>query len=165
MQEEVVRLTYHYIDLAASALNINMEKIPVQFDLKGKCAGMYRSNSKGKLIRYNPYIFAKYYEDNLLNTVPHEVAHYAAHCANGRKTIKPHGKEWRTIMEHFGCKPMVTSSYDLSGIPVKRQRTFSYRCHCDQYQLTIIRHRKIVQSKTQYFCKKCKTQLIRDHDA
>ncbi len=165
MQNEVIQLTHHYIDLAVSTLGLRLEKIPIRFDIKGKCSGMYRSNTRGKVIRYNPYIFAKYYEDNLRNTVPHEVAHYVAHSAAGKKRIKPHGKEWQSIMHHFGCKPTVTSNYDLSGIPIKRQQTFLYHCRCNQHLLTITRHKKIIQQKTEYFCRKCKAKLTRDQNA
>ena len=163
-QREVINVTHEYIHLGATLFEINLATIPIRFDLKGKCAGMYRSSGKGKIIRYNPYVFAKYYEDNLRNTVPHEVAHYVAHCIYGKRPIKPHGKEWQNIMHHFHCQPTVTTNYDLTGIPLRRQQTFCYSCECDQHQLSLIRHRKITQHKAQYFCKKCKSILVRKHD-
>ncbi len=50
--------------------------VPVRFELQGRAAGMYRVHKGERVIRYNPYIFSKYFDDSLANTVPHEVAHY-----------------------------------------------------------------------------------------
>jgi len=62
---------------------------------------MYRANKNHRVIRYNPYIFAKSFEDNLGLTVPREVAHYVTDMMFGHS--RPHGKEWHEVMRAFGA--------------------------------------------------------------
>jgi SprT protein len=107
-------------------------------------------------IRYNPYIFSKYFEDNFNTTIPHEVAHYISDIVYGLKNIRPHGKEWKKIMQAFGADASVTATYDLSGIPLKKQTYFTYQCDCREHQLSSIRHNKIKEHRYQYFCNVCK---------
>ena len=159
-RKEVVDQTHHYIDLAASLLDRDFSPIPVLFDLSGKCAGMYRVSNQKKVIRYNPYIFVKYYEDSLDNTVPHEVAHYISDCVYGRRRIKPHGPQWKSIMRAFGKPPTVTSRYDLTGIPTRQYQRLPYHCACQSFELTIHRHKKIQNRQRQYFCRQCKAELV-----
>lgn len=131
------------------------DRIPVVFDLTGRAAGMYISDARGARIRFNPYIFAKYFQDNLKNTVPHEVAHYLSDSIYGLKNIKPHGPEWRQIMHKLGVRPARTCQYDLAGVPVRHYRRYSYRCACTTHMLTSRRHNKIIQGRMSYSCRKC----------
>ncbi len=135
--------------------------VDVRFDLRGRSSGMYVLKYKQRYLRFNPFIFAKYFDDSLATTVPHEVAHYVSDILFGIKNIRPHGKEWQAIMHKLGVEPKVTGNYDLSGIPVKQQRRFAYVCGCMMHQLTTIRHNKISTGKTHYFCQKCDGQLNR----
>jgi len=157
----VTEATRHYIGLAAQAYGRRLEPIPVLFDLKGRNAGMYRVRGKLRCIRYNPWLFAKYFDDNLANTVPHEVAHYVCDMIFGLGRIRPHGPEWRAVMQLFGVEARRTCSYDLAGIPQRRQRRFRYRCDCREYQLTSRRHNRIVKQECQYLCKACGQTLTR----
>ena len=75
-QNQVIGHTRHFIELGSKYFNQNFDMIPVAFDLKGRTAGMYKWQSssigtqeKSRKIRYNPWIFAKYYEENLAVTV------------------------------------------------------------------------------------------------
>lgn len=121
---------------------------------------MYVVKRRQRYLRFNPYIFSKYFEDNLATTVPHEVAHYVSDILFGFKNIRPHGKEWRDIMQTLGAAPKVTGNYDLSGISVKRQRRFSYICDCMTHELTTVRHNRILNNKSHYFCLKCNGRLV-----
>ena len=134
--------------------------IEIRFDLCGKTSGMYVVKHKQQYLRFNPYIFSKFFEDSLHNTVPHEVAHYVSHVLFGIKNIRPHGKEWKSIMHTLEAEPRVTGDYDLSGIPVKRQRRFNYVCDCMTHQLSTVRHNKIAKGQSQYFCRRCKRKLL-----
>ncbi len=128
---------------------------------------MYRvKNGKGRIfkrqqreIRYNPYIFSKYFEDSFTTTIPHEVAHYVTDIIYGLKNIKPHGEEWKAVMHAFDADASVTANYDLSGIPVSRQTLFTYQCDCREHQLSTIRHNKIKKRRYQYYCNYCKQTL------
>lgn len=167
LQQKVVHRTHVYIEQATELFNLKDKAVEISFNLKGRCSGMYRIKyGKSRIftrqqreIRYNPYIFSKYFEDNYATTIPHEVAHYVTDIIYGLKNIKPHGKEWKAVMHAFGADASVTANYDLSGIPLKKQSLFTYRCDCRDHQLTSIRHNKINKHRYQYYCRYCKQTL------
>ncbi len=158
-QQQVIERTAHFIRLAGEFYNKKFQAIDVLFDLSGATSGMYRVSGKQRWIRYNPYIFARYFEDNLQTTVPHEVAHYVTDCLFGLKSIRPHGREWKSVMQMFGVKPDVTGNYDLQGIPQRKQKRFDYYCDCMQHQLSSVRHHRVMYKQAKYFCKVCKQAL------
>ena len=124
---EVLVRTEHFIRLASDVLEYPFSPVPVEFDLRGTTAGMFKVYGKKHWIRYNPWIFAKYYEENLRDTVPHEVAHYIIYHLYEDRRVKPHGPEWQALMTEFGADPGVTFNRDLSGVPQRRQRSHAYR--------------------------------------
>ena len=156
-QQALVRNRSHeLIRLAAGDLGKKVPEIEIKFDLSGRSAGMYCSQRRERWIRYNPYIFAKYFDENFNNTVPHEVAHYLTDVVTGRKRVAPHGQEWQTMMQLLGCEPETTHKFDLDGVPVKRQRRHLYRCGCQDHQLSSTRHNRVQrQKKHNYFCRNC----------
>jgi SprT protein len=133
----------------------HFELPPITFDLTGRAAGMYVRQRTQRRIRFNPYIFAKYFQDSLDTTVPHEVSHYISDLLYGLRNIRPHGTEWRQIMHAFGVAAEPTCHYDLEGIPLRRYRHYSYRCGCRLHALTSRRHNKICRGETRYFCRSC----------
>ena len=160
LREQLVReRTGDYIAQAGSVYNREFPLIPVMFDLSGRAAGMYRARSSERVIRYNPYIFARYFDDNLVTTVPHEVAHYVVDMMYDGRSVKPHGAEWRQVMLALGAEPSVTGNYDLSGLPLRRQKRHSYRCDCMTHELSTARHNRIQRGAARYYCRKCKSSL------
>ena len=158
-RSEVRRETARYIGLAGELLGREFAMVPVRFDLKGSTAGMFKSDGDRHWIRYNPWIFGKYYRENLVDTVPHEVAHYIVHVTRRWRRVKPHGPEWQALMEAFGADPAVTFNLDLSGIPQRRQRTHAYRCACRDHDVSTTRHKRIERGVV-YLCRYCDEQLI-----
>ena len=77
---EVREATDACIGQARTLYGRDFSILPVDFDLRGKCAGMYQVRRGQRRIRYNPWLFAKYYSDSLSDTVTHEVAHYVVDC-------------------------------------------------------------------------------------
>jgi len=152
---EVVAATEDCIKKAGQLYDRQFSSLPVLFDLKGSCAGMYQRRDASRHIRYNPWLFAKHYAYSLRQTVPHEVAHYVADCLWGIRCIKPHGKEWRSVMTALGAEPVATAKYSLEGIPVRQYQRFSYQCECQVHQLTAIRHRRVLLRKAVYRCQHC----------
>jgi len=151
----VVDETSKFIRLANQLFQANYPLIPVQFDLTGHTIGMYKQWKNKKVIRYNELIFSKYFEENVRDTVPHEVAHYIAGMQYSKKVVRPHGLEWRSIMAQFGADASRTARYDLTGIPKRQYSTIPYRCSCQAHQLGIRRHNKVTQRKTDYYCRDC----------
>lgn len=172
-QQIVIDKTVTYIKKATDLFNISEKSVEIRFDLKGRSAGMYRTRSNKGLvfsrqyreIRYNPYIFSKYFDDNFATTIPHEVAHYVTDIIYGLKNIKPHGREWKEVMEAFGADASVTANYDLAGLPLKRQAVFTYQCDCREHQLSTTRHNKIIKRRYKYTCNYCKQVLHQKHEA
>ena len=107
-QQLVIDETHTYFNKAKTLFNLKDDNLDIVFNLKGKAAGMYRVKRKlfhnKKEIRYNPYIFSKYFDDNFKTTIPHEVAHYISDLIYGLRNIKPHGKEWKEIMQSIWCR-------------------------------------------------------------
>jgi len=162
-QERVISATEAYIFQASAALEFSFELIPVVFNLKGKVAGMYKVKQAQRVIRYNPYIFAKYFIENLKTTVPHEVAHYVVDIIYGLRNTLPHGKEWRNVMAMFNVDSSVTCSFEMDGIPTKQYKRYSYFCSCRTYELTKIRHNRALKGVC-YNCRNCKQILIAKND-
>jgi SprT protein len=158
-RERVCRRTETCIDRAGRAYGRRFAPIPVHFDLKGRAAGMYRVDAGARRIRYNPYLFAKYFEDNLAVTVPHEVAHYVVDMLYGLRRVRAHGPEWREVMAVLGANPRVTCDYDLDGVPQRRQRRHPYACDCRRHLITTRRRNAIERKKARYQCKYCGTPL------
>ena len=156
----VVQKTNDYIQLANELFQQTYPLIEVKFDLKGHTIGMYKNVRNARVIRYNGEIFAKYFTENLSDTVPHEVAHYIADVKYGRKKIRPHGLEWKAIMAAFGAAASRTANYDLTDIPKRNYTTIPYQCGCQAHQLGIRRHNKVIHQNINYYCRHCGDQLI-----
>lgn len=159
-QQQVCTATGEIIRRAGRIYNHVFPMIPIRFDLKGRAAGMYRVHNNNRLIRYNPYLFAKYFDDNIATTVPHEVAHYVVDILYGATRVRPHGNEWQQVMLALGAEPMATGNYDLSGIPIRRQQRHSYQCACTRHSISTARHNKILRGKAHYYCRNCKSQIM-----
>lgn len=158
-QQEVLERVEHFIANGEQIYSRSFKRIPVLFDLKGRTAGMYRVRRREKVIRFNPWLFSKYYADSLAVTVPHEVAHYLADVVYGLRNIRPHGREWQAIMAEFGADASVTTRYSLDGIPTRQVQRFAYRCLCRGHELTSYRHQRILKGQAQYRCRSCGSQL------
>ena len=158
-QEQIIAATEARIIQAGKQLDYVFESIPVVFDLIGRAAGMYKVYKSRRMIRYNPYLFAKYFSENVSVTVPHEVAHYVVDVLYGMNKTQPHGKEWRSIMALFKADASVTCRFDLDGIPAKKYQRFDYSCSCRTHQLTRIRHNRTLKG-IRYHCRSCKKELI-----
>ena len=156
--------TTSYVARANALLNMRCQEIAIRFDLIGRAAGMYQVRRGTPAIRYNPYLFAKYFEENLNTTIPHEVAHYVVDELYGCANVKPHGAEWRELMNLLGADDRVHCDFDLSGIPRRRYRRINYVCRCRQHQLTRIRHNRIQQHGTRYYCRNCHSELMPAQD-
>jgi len=159
-EQQVRTATGEFIRRASQIYTHELPMIPILFDLKGRTAGMYKVHNRDRVIRYNPYLFAKYFDDNISTTVPHEVAHYVVDILYGAHRVRPHGAEWQQVMLALGAEPRATGNYDLSGIPTRRQQRHSYQCACTRHDISAARHNKILRGKAQYYCRNCKSQLM-----
>ena len=160
-KQQVVVATADYIWRAEEVFQRHFDLVPILFDLKGRAAGLYRVRGSERVIRYNPWIFARYFDDNLAVTVPHEVAHYVSDMVHGAANIKPHGAEWKQLMAFFGVDASRTCDYDIEGLPLRRQQRFSYSCACSEYEISATRHNRVQRGIARYHCRRCGTELRR----
>ena len=159
-QQQVQVATEGYICLAESIFDRRLDRVPVLFDLRGQSAGMFKTIGERRLIRYNPWIFGKYFELNLNDTVPHEVAHFVVHEVYPRRGVKPHGPEWQDLMVRFGVDPDVTFNLDLEGVPQRRQSTHRYFCGCQLHEVSTTRHNRAKRGRARYHCVSCDGSLV-----
>ncbi|MFT5132255.1 MAG: SprT protein [Gammaproteobacteria bacterium] len=166
-QEQVIEATVACLERAKDLFERDFVHIPVRFDLKGRAAGMFKVSGKQSVIRYNPYIFAKFFDENLRQTVPHEVAHYVTHEMHSLKRhfalrhshVRPHGKEWQDVMFKLGADPSRTCNFDMTGIPVRVYSYHLYVCDCRQHQLGSRRHNRVFRRQANYHCRLCGSLL------
>lgn len=158
-QQRVLDRSEYYLCQAEKIFDRKFARPPILFDLRGTTAGMYKVFGQRRWIRYNPWIFAKYYELNLQDTVPHEVAHFIIDEVYGKRA-KPHGLEWQDLMARFNADPGVTFNLDLSDIPQRQQRTHPYSCHCGTHEVSSTRHNRVLRGRGKYQCRNCDGELV-----
>ncbi len=149
-----------YQDLLAEEFSIDVPLINVHFDLIGGTVGMYFNKNNERRYRFNSYLFSKYWHENVRNTIPHEVAHYACDLLFDYRRIRPHGRQWQAIMRFFGAEPTRTCQFDLAGIPKRSMRRFNYYCKCDTHQLSAVRHNRVGRGQQRYVCRRCRSELV-----
>ncbi len=156
----IIDATRRHIGIAEQALAKRFPPLEIRFDVSGQAWGYYVRRGEHRCIRYNPYLFARHFDTGLAQTVPHEVAHFIVDCQHQRRRVKPHGPEWRAVMALFGVdNPSATHRDDLSGVPVRRQRRFDYRCRCGVVPLSATRHYRHLRGQASYYCRRCGEQL------
>lgn len=164
-KNEIIERVAEYILRSENIFGQAFKPVEVLFDLTGRSAGMYKVFRGKQVIRFNPYHFSKYLEENMLETIPHEVAHYITDQVYGLRNIRPHGKEWQALMLRFGVEPRRTFSYSLEGIPTRTQKRFPYACSCMQFEITTRRHNSIQKGRMEYRCRQCGSKIKYIHAA
>ena len=107
-------------------------------------------------IRLNPVLLLENSEAFIEEVVPHELAHLLVWKHFGR--VAPHGKEWKWMMESvLGVPARRTHQFELQSV---RRNTFPYRCKCQEHQLTVRRHNRVVRGEAVYRCVHCGEQLV-----
>ena len=152
---QVKSTVLQHINHINNCYNLTVPPVQVEFDLKGRNAGSFELRNSTCRIRFNEIILVNNFQESLEQTVPHETAHYLTYKIFGRKNIKPHGPEWRKIMEMLGATADVYHNFDLKNVPIRQQRRHTYSCGCKQYELTTTRHNRVVRGSAIYHCRLC----------
>lgn len=102
-------------------------------------------------IKLNPVLLMENQQAFIEEVVPHELAHLLVWKHFGR--VAPHGAEWKWMMENvLNVSACRTHQFEVASV---RSRTFPYFCRCQQHQLTIRRHNRVVRGETRYHCMNC----------
>jgi SprT protein len=133
----------------------SLPKPKVWFDLRGASAGQAHLGRGG--LRLNPVLLGENRQAFFDEVIPHEMAHWLVfHLKNGPR-LKPHGREWKTVMRDlFGLVPSVTHRFDIQHAQVAPHR---YECGCRVHRFTTRRHALVLKGR-RYHCRSCAKTLV-----
>ena len=113
-----------------------------------------RAHYTDQRIEINEDLLERYPEPMLRETIAHELAHLITQRVHGRRA-RAHGSEWQQMRrDWFNVEPERTHHFDMTGIDVRRQQRFRYRCECQEHELTSVRHKR-ARRGTEYRCVHC----------
>ncbi|MBD1390473.1 SprT family zinc-dependent metalloprotease [Neiella sp. HB171785] len=136
------------LERARVAFEQPFERPTLVLNQRGTCAGSARLQSQ--LLRLNPVLLVAEPDVFVEQILPHELAHLLVHQLYGR--VAPHGAEWQQMMESvFQVPARRTHQLDVSEVEGDK---FLYRCGCQQHQLTIRRHNRVLRGAS-YRCRAC----------
>lgn len=126
----------------------------VLFNLRGASAGQAHL---GRGLRFNPVLLRENRAAFFEEIIPHEMAHWLVfHLDNGPR-LKPHGREWKTVMlDLFGLAPNVTHQFDIQQA---QPAPYRYQCGCQFHRFTSRRH-ALVANGRRYRCRHCAKTLV-----
>jgi SprT protein len=151
--------------------NQNIPIFPLIFRQCGSRAGICRiSVIEPTIVYINPDFFKTNYDEQLNDTLPHEVAHGIAHAlwpdpfpAPKGFRSDPHGRNWERVMNWFGISnPNRTHKMDMSGVATRQvNRPFTYLCGCKlPHKLTLRMHTMIQVHGRSRTCRGCKQRIV-----
>ncbi len=159
LQQLTIDQTWQYLRRAEDFYKRGFKLSEIRFSVRGKTAGYFKQiSNRHILINYNDSLLQANGEFFIRRTVPHEVAHLVAHQIHG-PAIRPHGKEWKTVMQLFEADASRCHTYDVSEVRTRQYKRFTYQCDCQTHLLTSIRHNRILSGQD-YLCRKCRQPLV-----
>lgn len=104
-------------------------------------------------IDFNPKVFEKYGDKELIGVIKHELCHYHLHLA--ARGYHHRDREFKELLQKTGGSRYVRSLVDESD-------QIYHNYHCQQCQKRIVRKRRINTKK--FVCATCKGPLIKIED-
>lgn len=157
LHNQVIACLKRYLSIANHFFNTQFPQPLIQYKNKGGIAGSALLNQWQ--IQINLIMLIENQSAFIEQVIPHELAHLITYQQYGR--VKPHGKEWQFMMQTvFDCPANRTHGFAIPATTQKQR--YHYRCECQEYLLTTIRHNRIQRQQVKYYCKSCKTQLKLD---
>ncbi|MBB1439981.1 SprT family zinc-dependent metalloprotease [Shewanella sp. SG41-4] len=153
LQRQILAKVEADYQLAETHFKRQFPRPSVHFSLRGKSAGT--AHLQANKLRFNPVLLAENPDIFINEVVPHEISHLV--CFNLFGKVKPHGKEWQSVMlTTFNITPKTTHQLDTQSVSGQQ---FEYFCGCGSVPLSIRRHNRIVRGQTQYRCRRCQQTL------
>ena len=154
LQQAVMRCLREKLRMANQFFGTDYTEPEITYQQRGTSAGSaYLQHWQ---IRLNPVLLQENQQPFIDEVVPHELAHLLVWKHFGR--VAPHGKEWKWMMENvLGVPARRTHQFELQSV---RRNTFPYRCKCQEHQLTVRRHNRVVRGEAVYRCVHCGEQLV-----
>ncbi|NJD00730.1 SprT family zinc-dependent metalloprotease [Candidatus Erwinia dacicola] len=149
LQQAVMRQLCEKLQQANLRLECSYPEPALVYQQRGTAAGTAWLQSWE--ICLNPVLLLENQQAFIDEVVPHELAHLLVWKHFGR--VAPHGKEWKWMMESvLGVPARRTHQFEISLV---RSRAYPYRCRCQQHQLTVHRHNRVMRGGSEYRCLKC----------
>lgn len=127
----------------------------VWFDLKGASAGQAHLGRGG--LRFNAVLLHANRRAFFDEVIPHEMAHWLVFHLDDGPRLKPHGREWQSVMQGlFGLSPRVTHRFDIQQ---SQPRPYRYQCGCQSHAFTAKRHALVIKGR-RYRCRHCDQTLV-----
>ncbi len=104
----------------------------IEWGQRGTCAG--RACWRQNQISLNPVLLIENRDTFIHEIVPHEVAHLINRALHG-PAVKPHGREWQSVMVALGQSPTRCHKFDVSNARVRTERRYAYRCKCTSHSV------------------------------
>lgn len=146
----------HHLQQARAHFHQEFAEPVVTWQQRGMAAGT--AWPERNEIRLNPVLLLENQQAFIDEVVPHELAHLLVWTVFGR--VAPHGKEWKWMMETvLGVPARRTHQFATASV---RQKSFPYRCRCQQHMLTVRRHNRVLRGESQYRCVHCGDILLPD---
>lgn len=146
------------ISMAAAYYKINLPELDLRFNLKGTTAAQFCRDTPEQqegtwFFRINKTLLRANLESFLLDTIPHEVAHYVTRFIWGGK-VRSHGKEWQSVMSD--CFKVAATRCHNMDVSKVRRAPYIYGCACPgrTFQLTVRLHNSIQRGRRRR-CKVC----------
>ncbi|WP_147199691.1 SprT family zinc-dependent metalloprotease [Pantoea sp. MBD-2R] len=153
LQQAVMHSLRVKLQLANQHLERNYPEPKLVYQQRGTTAGTAWLQTWE--IRLNPVLLLENQQAFIDEVVPHELAHLLVWRHFGR--VAPHGKEWKWMMESvLGVPARRTHQFAIESV---RSRAFPYRCRCQQHQLTVRRHNRVMRGESEYRCVHCGERL------
>ncbi|WP_338885527.1 SprT family zinc-dependent metalloprotease [Xenorhabdus sp. TH1] len=153
LQQAVIRTLRQKLTQASHFLQQRFPEPYITYQQRGTIAGSARLQDWE--IRLNPVLLIENQQVFIDEVIPHELAHLLAYHQFGH--VAPHGKEWRFIMETIFEIPVNrTHQFPVHSV---RSKTFTYYCRCQQHELTLRQHNKVLRRKNCYVCRQCGEKL------
>ena len=154
IQQAVMRSLREKLAQANLKLGRNYPEPKLVYQQRGTSAGTAWLESYE--IRLNPVLMMENQQAFIDEVVPHELAHLLVWKPCGRSP--PPGKEGKGMREAVrGVPPRRTHKFGREPV---RRNPFPYRCKCQEHQLTVRRHNRVVRGEATYRCVKCGEPLV-----
>ncbi|MDX7991624.1 SprT family zinc-dependent metalloprotease [Xenorhabdus littoralis] len=153
LQHAVMSTMQQKLEQASHFLQQSFPEPSINYQQRGTIAGSARLQDWE--IRLNPILLIENQQTFINQVIPHELAHLLTYHQFGK--VAPHGKEWRFIMETV-LKVPASRTHQFSVHSVRSQ-IFIYCCYCQEHELTIRQHNKVLRGKSCYICRQCGEKL------
>jgi predicted SprT family Zn-dependent metalloprotease len=159
--QQIIDKCQHTFQRAKELYGLDLSKVSIRFDLKGRCAGVAGARGipgggRTYFMRFNRDMLTREAFDHVHNdTVPHEIAHIV--CFMNPRLGSNHDSGWARVCQQLGGTGARTHQEDVI---YGKGKTFEYTTTTgEKVRLSEQKHRKIQDGRTITFAKSSMGQI------